>query len=180
MRILITICLLLSTPVFALTVSSDWTAEFKKVVTVNCSEDDGYQCANLCEDYDKCEVNEGYCRNCAGDNQFIKYIFREMGNRIQSYAAPVNMTFFIDFIGEGNFVSLTSKSIFNFIDKYNSFSTKEKFRSLCPSPTEYPIVFLEVNPVSRDAERIKYVACSNSESEAEIYNLKKIFDVEVN
>ncbi|MCK5882767.1 MAG: hypothetical protein KAG61_03695 [Bacteriovoracaceae bacterium] len=174
------ILLIMSINTFAIQVNTGWTKNFKKILSVNCSEDDGHLCANLCENYSSCEVEESYCRNCAGDNLFIKYLFKELGNRIQNGGDAVPADTFLEFIKEGNFTSLTSKSIYNFIDRYNSFATKEKFRSLCPNPTEYPIVFLGVNEVSRSPESIRYVACSNSEQSAEIFNLKKIYDVEVN
>ncbi len=170
---------LLSISSLAFTIESKWTEDFIKILDIKCNQDDSYQCANLCDNYSQCSVKENYCRNCAGDNLFIKYTFKELGGKIKS-TEEVDQDDFFDFITQGNFATLTSKSIFNFIDKYNSFELKERFRSLCKMPVEYPIVFIELNKTSRTPEKIKYVACSNIENSTNIYQLKKVFDVEVN
>lgn len=178
--VLLLLAALMSSSVFSMTIKAEWNkVSFEKELLVGCNQNDSYLCIDLCNSEYSCKVKENYCRNCAGDNIFLKTIFNELGRTYQNSKNKISDDDFISFIKEDNFVTLTSKSIYNTIDKFNSPKLKRKFRSLCENPTEYPIVFLEVNPVSRVPEKVKYVGCSDNKFESEIYTMKQVYDVEV-
>lgn len=181
MRIVLSILLfLLSSNILAMNIGTKWNrTSFEKEVLVGCSESESYLCIDLCNNEKSCSVTEGYCRDCAGDNLFLKTLFKQLGRTYKNTSVEVSKDDFVSYLKEGDFVTISSKSIYNTIDKFNSSKLKERFRSLCKLPTEYPIVFLDVEHVSRTPIKVKYVTCENEDFNSDVYKMKRVYDVEV-
>lgn len=165
---------------FSLTVETNWNNRFERLIGVSCSEKEEYLCADLCQDYQKCEVKENYCGNCAGDNLFLRYFFSEIGQSIINQQNEMPKQEFTEILRLGNFVTLDAKSIFNFIDKFNSLEIRQRLSSLCPNKAESPLVFIEVHPYSREPEKVLAVACTDITRETNLFYLKKVYQLELN
>ena len=180
-KLILTILLAaISSSTFAITYESAWTQDFKKVLNVTCNSDDAYLCADLCGEYASCQVREKFIKNAGGDNLFLRHFFNEIGTSLVNAETKIDNELFIAYLKRGNFATIDSRSIYNNIDKFNSFALKEKFRSLCPEPTEYPIVFVSVDHYTRELKGVSAVACTNSQNESDVFDIKKIYSVEVN
>ena len=84
----------------------------------------------------------------------------------------IDPTEFFRFIKEGEFVTLTPKSIYNHVYRYNDPVLIEKFKNLCPSiGGESSTVFLSKDDVSLRIKSIDYVVC-NFGMDSKIYKLE--------
>jgi hypothetical protein len=72
----------------------------------------------------------------------MTFAFKEMGRSIVAKESLDAYAFF-DLLDSGEFVSLTSRSIYNLVERFNSNSLKRKFRSLCMDGTQYPHAFFD-------------------------------------
>lgn len=141
--------------------STKWVDYNTKVLKLTCSGEDTYRCDYICQDEFSCEIEEGICRNCVGNDLFITNFFKNVGHLIQSKdyelaQHQVYKPFMFD-----DFVTLTSDSIYNIITDYDSKKMKKQFMKLCPKGTKNsPVVFLSVDefriPVS-----ISFVSCDS-------------------
>lgn len=165
---------------FAFEISASWNQQFKRLITLSCTQDDAHLCANLCQDYQKCEIEEKSCGNCGGENNFLRLFFQEVGQSIISSPNEVSPDQLIDLLISGDFMTLDSKSIYNFVDKFNSLELREKFRRLCPMPTEYPLVFIAVHPYTREPEKTLFVTCGQREQSTKIFPLHKVYQLDLN
>lgn len=174
------VAIIFSSNILAMNIGTKWNrTSFEKEVLISCTSSEDYLCIDLCNNEKSCAVTEGYCRDCAGDNLFLKTIFKQLGRTYQNTGSEVSKDDFISYIKEGDFVTVSSKSIYNTIDKFNSSKLKERFRSLCKLPTEYPVVFLDVEHTSRIPTNVKFVTCVNEDFNSDIYKMKRIYDVVV-
>ncbi len=152
--------MLLSINTHAYLISEGWNQNLKKEIELSCLlEEETNLCASLCNNPNKCIVKEGPCRNCAGTDLYIRNLFTEMGTQYHSTNEVVDKKIFFDYIATGNFVSISSRSIFNLTDSFDGANTRLKFMGLCNFSSSDPIVFLNVEPVSRKLKEVRYVVC---------------------
>ena len=84
---------------------------------------------------------------------------------------------FLDLLKSGDFASMTSKTIYNHVESYNSEAIKAKFQSLCDGD-EYPTVIFKVNPNTKRPQEAKYVLCHKS-SELKVFMMDNKGDITV-
>ena len=166
---------------FGLEVESGWSPFLKKEVTITCQEDESL-CDLLCQDQRECKVSEKVCRNCIGTDIYITHVFLNMGRLIVPVEEEVSPYELIDFLSKKQFATLTSKSIYNHVLKFNSKKLKRKFQKMClPYQVDYPIVFFEVQKISRLLGRPKYIICDDKEQGSVIKRMGNAADaVEIN
>lgn len=162
-----TISFILSCNVSAFQLDSFWTPDYKKVNKISCNEDE-YICQDIC-DSDSCEIEENYCRSCIGNDPYITSIFSTLGLTFQNTNQRVSNNEIYNFIKDNRFISITSKSVYNNIDSYDSPVLQQRFQSLCPEYTAYPILLLELEEGNIPGN-LKYVVCQ-SHGEAVTYRM---------
>ena len=172
--------ILMTTDLLAFEVAANWSDRFERMINVSCQADEEYLCADLCGEYQQCQVKEKICGNCTGDNMFLRYFFKEIGQSIVNQQKEMSKEELISILKQGNFVSLDAKSIYNFVDKFNSLQLRERFRSLCPNISEAPMVFLEVHAYTREPEKILAVACTDLTRDTSLFYLHKVYQLESN
>ncbi|GEM_PF-1719755 len=152
-----------------------WSDDFVPHVKLTCQNDEEFAyCNQLCGDESECLIEEGFCRDCAGANLALREIFLEVGDLFVRSIYPVSFGAFAKFLKQGDFVTLTSKSIYNFVDYYDSEAVQAQFQQLCNEKDEYPVLFLKVDHYSRLIEKIEYVVCRNLyDDRALVFNLEK-------
>ncbi len=163
---------------YALEISSGWTSSYEKEIAISCNDGEENQCNYLCGSDTRCSIVEGYCRDCAGTSLYLKVLFSEMGSRYHNSKRSVDVYDFFDFIVAGDFITISSKSIYNFVTSYNSFELRMRFQELCGYEDPYPIVFLESS--ARQLGQIRYVACNLPQSGLSIMEMEERVDVIVN
>lgn len=156
----------------ALDLQSGWSQNFEKEVRLSCREGEEEFCLHLCQQKDECVLKEKYCRNCAGTTLFLRNIFVEMGRVYWNSQNSVPFYEFMDFLKSGRFISITSKSVYNFVDRFDSTRIRMRFQRLCSNFTDYPIVFLQARPISRIPERVKYVVCKDAQKRPVVYYME--------
>lgn len=177
---LVLILLVTSSSLYAFEVKANWSDRFERLINVSCQTDEEYLCADLCGEYQQCQVKEKTCGNCTGDNIFLRYFFKEIGQSIVNQQREMPKEELVSILKQGNFVSLDAKSIYNFVDKFNSLELRERFRSLCPNISEAPMVFVEVHAYTREPEKILAVACTDLTSDTSLFYLHKVYQLESN
>lgn len=147
-----------------------WTPDFKKTVEVQCDSAAEYICQHVCQKVNTCEIEEGFCWNCAGTmNRTLNRFFLEIRDHIFSIISneqpskEIHFKEVIEFLLKGNFVSFDTQSIFNFLTPFQSHDIMEGFQRLC-YPTETTVVYWEVVAPSRKLIRPFFISCTNSES----------------
>lgn len=145
-----------SASIMAFNIDTSWTADSRKVLNITCDDDN--ICTQFC-DGDSCQVEEKVCKNCVGTSITMTYAFREMGRALVSTEEISSYELF-DLLSSGNFVSLTSRSVYNLIFRFDARELKSKFRSLCQDGTRYPVVFYNtIN--SGELGEVKAVWCDS-------------------
>lgn len=134
---LITALFIFSLSSFAVTVETQWSEASEKSLLLTCNENE--VCRQFCEGA-SCEVPEKVCKNCVSTSIAMTFAFKEMGRTIVSTEA-LDAYALVDLLQTKEFVSLTSRSIYNLVERFNSNSLKRKFRSLCADGTAYPHAF---------------------------------------
>ncbi len=152
--------LVLVTQSYALEFTSSWNQSLTKEVVMSCSQDD-YQCREVCESETSCTFKEKTCTNCIGTNVYITNIFREMGRIYVNTLTSVSSDSLVELLSSGNFVTITSKSIYNQVDRFNSLGLRNRFKSLCENGAQYPVVFFDMNSKNDKIDEVLYVACDN-------------------
>lgn len=123
-------------------VSEFWNDKNQKMVKLSCSEDEVI-CESLCDHQSQCLVPEPSCVDCVGTSIYMTFLFQEMGRYIRSTSQEWDEYSFIELLKEGRFISLSSKSVYNHVDSFNSPALQRRFGSLCPDSTPTPVVFFE-------------------------------------
>ena len=140
-KILVLLFVVLCFPLQALTIETAWTEASEKELHLYCGEDE--TCRQFCAG-DTCTIAEPVCKNCVGTSVTMTYIFKEMG-RVYTTGERLDDYFLYDLFNLQNFVSLTSRSVYNLTMTFNSSALRRQFRSLCDDGTAYPVVFFDKN-----------------------------------
>jgi hypothetical protein len=144
----------------ALNFKSNWNFKFEKELIISCNEDE-YYCDDLCLNQKVCVIKEKLCRDCLGSTPYMTHIFNQIGKSIVSTEEDVLMEDVFDFIKGENFATLTSRSVYNSVDRFNSELMQEKFRSLCVSgDVESPMMIFATQEVSNLLAKGLYVICN--------------------
>jgi hypothetical protein len=159
MRLFIIISTFLTAQVMAFEFKVDWNEKYQKVVELSCNEDITL-CREICEDEKSCEFREKACRNCIGSTIQMTYIFSEMGRSFINTGVEAKVDDILDLIQTKKFVTLTSRSIYNHVDRFNGMELQNQFRSLCSNEVKYPVVFFSKERNGRIGS-VKYVSCGN-------------------
>jgi hypothetical protein len=173
LTILLTLTLLLSTADASsnkgVEVISYWNLDLQKTVEIHCPENRSHNdvfgneenlCQSTCSDNSFCLIEEGPFRNAASTNNGISYeLFKFMGIHFVNSLERVHPKEVAKLLASRNFVTLTSRSVYNLYHRLDSRTVKRNFQSLCPNFTEYPMVFIEVDDYMRSYKDIKFVLC---------------------
>ena len=131
MKILL-IGMTLISSVSAFEISEGWNEDYNPELTVKCSDLDRF-CLELCQNELKCVIPQKVCKDCIGTSVLMTNIFDRMGVGYRNAGTAVDELELVDFIKAGNFVTFTSRSIYNQTDSFDSPSTRARFQSLrCP------------------------------------------------
>ncbi|MCT4642677.1 MAG: hypothetical protein N4A33_10325 [Bacteriovoracaceae bacterium] len=158
-------------------VEAYWTKNYSKEVVVRCSDDKNLLCDVLCEDENLCILEEGMAKNFVGTSISLMNFLNNVGKSILS-SGRANEGDVVRLLQSGNFVTLTSQTVYNLITKVNSKKLQRQFRSLCDDGTQYPLVLAEVFEKTRDVVGYSYVVCKSGVYELEdqyMINLKKSY-----
>ena len=155
-----------------------WNEYLSKELVVKCLEDSRL-CEEICGDEYLCVIPERPCRNCMGATPQMTYIFSEMGKMIVA-EEEISDYELIDLIKSQNFISISSKSIYNQYSALDAPELKARFQSLCPeSEGSNPIVFFGLNPTSLRLEEAKMVTCT-SEGKIVVKKMSHQGDFDIN
>ena len=155
----------------AFSVTSDWNPFFVKEVAINCSEGD-YFCQDYCGKKSQCLIEEEFCRNCVGSDLYLTYIFNHVGKTIVRAEEEISEYEFIDFINKGMFSTISAKSVYNHVERFNGDLIKGKFQKLCsPYNDEYPIIFYNIEEVSFLLEKPEFLVCNDSTTGIKIFKM---------
>ncbi len=161
---------------FALNLSTEWTMESRKMIHVSCEEDETV-CQNFCQGHMACMTEEKVCKNCVGTSIAMTYAFQEMGRSIVA-GDQLDPYFLFDFLSQKNYVTLTSRSVYNLVDSFDSMSLRRKFRSLCQDGTRYPMVFFNKTE-GGEFGRAQAIWCDSGVFQAEYLSSPQRTEVEV-
>lgn len=150
----------------AYTVESSWNDSYEKELAFYCNDSDSL-CLDLCSDSKMCKVKEETCHNCIGTSVTLTYIFNYMGKAYTNTGVEALEGDVLSSLKDSNFVSFSSRSIYNHVDRFNSSTLKRNFRSLCTDGTRYPIVLFKKNTRSQRVGDVQYVFCDNGVFEME-------------
>lgn len=137
-----------------------WTIDYQYELLFRCEQGEMALCQNICFDKAECRVTENFCHNCAGTDLYLRSLFLEMGGTYQSTGNKVSLEEFANFVKGGNFITINSKSIYNFVDSYDSLNIRMRFQTLCNFQDDYPLVFLEAD-AARFPGKVRYVICQS-------------------
>lgn len=159
--------LILPKLLFAFEISTKWSDSANKYLELSCRN--SYECQEFCAG-GQCQVQEKVCRNCIGTSISMSYAFQEMGRAyVSSY--ELDEYFLFELLSRGEFVSLTSRSLYNLIDRFDSLVLRRKFQSLCRDGTQYPVVFFDATAAGELGE-IQAVWCKSGVFKMETAILK--------
>ena len=161
----------------AVELNEGWSAKFDRIINIQCSADDADYCQYICNDEQSCQIEEQFCRNCAGTDLYLQDLFENMGNKYQNSGEVVDLLEFFDFLIGGDFISLTSRSIYNFVDYFDSPALRFRFQTLCNYQNEYPVVFLQTKGASRLPGKVRYVTCADRQGELLVFRMTDYVDV---
>ena len=178
MRNLLILILLLSSNLYGVEINTRWNDFFQKEVTVTCSEDHAF-CEEVCNDKYFCVVKETPCRNCLGTSVQMHHIFKNMG---KVFVAKEEVTSYEirDLLSSKNFVTVTSKSVFNNVTRFNNSELRRQFMTLCPEKRiKYPIVFFDRDEVTNRLGDVRFVACQKPDGELSVYKMEDDGNLEI-
>lgn len=160
---IIFLSLIMQNHAFAIQVEEIWSADYNPQLKVQCFDGEETLCRDLCKSdlsSNECIVDQKVCRDCVGTSLLVTNIFEGMGVRYRNRGDEVSSYELIDLLTSKNFVTFTSKSVYNHVDAYNSLTLQKKFQSLCPAETKStPVVFFDLKPKSNILNKVRYVAC---------------------
>lgn len=165
MKLLLVISLLVTSS-FALDFKTDWNEAFEKSIVMTCSVDDS-KCREICSNETQCVFTEEVCRNCIGTSIYTTHLFKTMGQVYRNNGVEVTTDHIISLLSSGEFASISAKSIYNHVDKFNSKSLRIRFQSLCSNGAQEPIVILSMNKKTKMLGDVQYVLCQNQSFEME-------------
>lgn len=171
MRLLVKValCIFFLSSSMAVTLESNWNDSYQKELSFYCSEGDTL-CMDLCNDSKVCKVPEQTCHNCIGTDITITYIFNYMGKAYTNTGVDALGGDIIDLLKSGEFVTFSSRSIYNHVDSYNSLSLRKNFRKLCSDGTMYPVVMFNKDIKSKKVSDVRFVFCESGAYEMRFSN----------
>lgn len=148
--------LLIFQSAFALDIETKWTPDTKKYLHLTCNGNS--ECEKFC-DGNYCKMQERVCKNCVSSSIEMTYAFQEMG---RSYIRGERLDdyFIFDLFYTRRFITLTSRSIYNLIERFDSLSLRRRFQALCNDDTKYPVVFFKQNEAGKLGE-VQAVWCED-------------------
>lgn len=140
-----------------------WNADLRPFLSLTCSGENTKYCSMVCtlDDQSNCSIPMPVCRDCIGTSLLVTNIFEGMGIRYRNSGRIVELSEFFTFLQKSQFVTFSSKSVYNHVDSYDSPVLRNRFKSLCSEETEYPIVFFEINPKGSRLGKVRYLTCGN-------------------
>ena len=123
--------------------------------------------SRACGEEKMCEFKEGICRDCIGTSLYMTSLFNGMGSIYRS-TEFVRSSELLDLIERGDFITLSSRSIYNHVESFDSDKLKARFQVLCRDGSEYPLVFIAAERGSRLPGDVLYVTCGN-----EVYKMEQ-------
>ena len=143
MKMIGLLLMMISFQVSAVSLETVWTMSSEKELHLYCAQTEDETCLQFCGD-ESCIVSEPVCKNCVGTSVTMTYIFKEMG-RVYIAGEKLDDYYLYDLLNNQNFVSLTSRSVYNLVYSFNASSLRRQFRSLCNDGTAYPVAFFSKN-----------------------------------
>ena len=142
-------------------VEASWNLTKGKVITLTCDEESPRVCLSVCDSETMCEVPEGLCYNCIGNDLFIVNFYKNLGLIVNGSGINLRSSVLEDTLLIGKFITLKANSVYNIISDYDSKSMKRKFQNLCPELTiKDPVVFAKVNR-DRKPVGLLFVVCDS-------------------
>ncbi len=162
------LCLILTGSVFAFTVSPTIRPTGQHL-TVNCNGKTENFCFDLCHHVSVCEIQESYCRNCAGTQSIaLKRIFDSVGTSLVAAKAAKPEATLAQILKDRNFTSLHPLTIYNYSNSYNGDQVRAQFRYLCPNLPEKSektgILMLGLDSVNQNITRVLGAICPDEVS----------------
>ena len=158
MNILLFLLLVSPITLYAQVMEVNWTRNFRKELSITCDASD-LLCENLCEATSQCVIQEGPCRDCIGTSLKMNHLISEIGNTILNNGFSADKKVILETLKSRSFVTLTAQDVYNVIDAARSVRTFKKFESLCPEESVNQILFLSVEPRTREIIRPEFVYC---------------------
>ena len=170
--------LLMTINAYAFKVESRWNTQFKKEVVLNC-EGNSLECYSICANEKECVVYEKPCKDCIGTSVFMTHLFENIGKSYVNSMYEVSLYEFFKYLNRGLFSTVSSRSIFNHVSKFDNPELKERFMSLCEDSTEYPNVFIGVEPVTRTPNSVMYVSCLDNNKNTRVFKMETYGGVDI-
>jgi len=162
-KTLILLTILFSGSALSIELDSRWNYKFEKEVVLTCSQDE-YFCEDLCENKERCIIKENVCRDCIGSTPYLTHVFNQIGRSIVSEGIEAPVEDLIELLRDGKFSSISSKSIYNHVDRFGSNKIMSKFESLCDYESQNPVMIFETQEVSKLLGKPKYLICNNNDN----------------
>jgi len=144
--------------IYAQVMELNWTPNFRKELVVTCDGSDLF-CESLCEATSQCVIKEGPCRDCIGTSLKINHLISEIGNTILNDGVVANKTSVVESLKSNRFVTFVAQDVYNVIDAARSVRAFKKFEDLCPDESVNQILFLSVEPRTREIIKPEFVYC---------------------
>ena len=133
-------------------------------ILINCEGKKESFCLKTCNQENSCEIQESYCRNCAGtQNIKFKRIYDSVGTSLIATGEPRSDEEFSEIIKKGNFITLSSQTIYNFSGVYDGNQARAQFKYLCPKLYEFSdlmgILIIETNKENHSIQTVLGALC---------------------
>lgn len=145
---------------FSFELLEQWSTDYSPELKATCSSMDQL-CLTLCDNEFECTIPVKTCKDCIGTSVLMTNIFDRMGLGYRNSGKEIDSSELIELIRSGNFVTFTSKSVYNQTDSFDSAPMKARFKTLCPNDVDYPVVFFSLKERSSILSEVKYVACGS-------------------
>ena len=159
-----------------------WSQDFKQWLRVTCDqEEDVPFCTSLCQQPRECVLAQQYCRNCAGTALlYVKDVLDTLGDVYVGTEEQVSRAQVLERLRSGAYITLTSDTVFNYIDTFDSEALQIRFQRLCWDPSKRPVLFLDAHPRTRVVGRVLFVACQDAEGRFVAFKVARSHDAELN
>lgn len=146
-----------------------------QVLSVTCDpKKDLNACMSLCNNASKCEIQEAYCRSCAGtQNLKLKRILDSVGTSTVASGLKTAKDL-LTILKSGNFATLHSMTIYNYSGVYDGEQIRGQFRYLCPNlpwiSDKMGTLLLGIDPKSNNVTGVLGAFCPDDKTgEAAFY-----------
>jgi hypothetical protein len=162
---------ILSTGLFSLILnqpSLSFTIEPKiethgQTLLVNCVPHQNAECISICNSSIQCEITESFCKSCAGTNQLkLKRIFDAIGTSLVAKETILSNQDLLKILVSGNFITLHSRTIFNYTSVYNGDQINAQFQAFCPGSSDSNgLLMIETDSETHQIGKILGAICTN-------------------